>query len=222
MDYTIKDLPESERPRERLKQTGPKSLSEAELLALILRTGTEKKNVKKLANELLKDLGIEGLRKAGREELKQYRGIGEVKASQILGLFELSSRRGNGREEKLESFEDAKKILEPRLTSLEQEELHAIYINSSNQIKNVKKIYRGSLREINLDTRDIVREALKTNASAVIIGHNHPEGVAEPTKKDIEATKQVKKALEKFGVKLLDHLVFGKENCTSLKREGKL
>lgn len=221
-EYRIQDLPASERPRERLRSEGPGALTEAELLAIILRTGTETANVKQICHELLSELGEERLLDATTEELTQFTGIGEVKAGQIQAVAELSDRLDQQDVEELASVEDAEEVFIPRLRGLEQEELHAALLGSSNRIKRVETVFRGSLRSISIEPREVVRLALKHNASAVVIAHNHPDGDAEPTRADRDATHDIEEALNRFDIRLLDHLVVGERECTSLKQDGLL
>jgi len=220
MDYRIKDLPRSERPRERLAHHGPGALSTAELIAIILRTGSQTKNVKQLATELLDQLGIERLQQAGMEELKQFNGMGEVKAGQLLAAFELIDRVGKQNVETIASFQQAQEHFTQKLRRREQEELHAAFLSSSNKLIDTKQIFKGSLQSVQIKERDIVRHALTTNASAVILAHNHPGGDAEPTQADIQATKDIQNALQQFDVTLLDHIIVGQHDCCSLKKLG--
>ncbi len=221
-DYRIQDLPASERPRERLRAEGSGALTEAELLAIILRTGTERANVKQVCQELLAELGKERLLDASTEELVQFDGIGEVKAGQIQAVVELSDRLDRQDIEELASVDDAEEVFIPRLRGLGQEELHAALLGSSNRIKQVATVFRGSLRSISIEPREIVRLALKHNASAVVIAHNHPDGDAEPTRADRDATADIEEALNRFDIRLLDHLIVGETECTSLKQDGHL
>jgi DNA repair protein RadC len=221
-EYRIQDMPASERPRERLRSEGPGALTDAELLAIVLRTGTERANVKQICHELLSELGEERLLDATTEELTQFDGIGEVKAGQIQAVAELTTRLDAQEIEELASVEDAEDVFVPRLRGLEQEELHVALLGSSNRIKRVETVFRGSLRSISIEPREIVRLALKHNASAVVIAHNHPDGDADPTRADRDTTRDIQEALNRFDIRLLDHLVVGERECTSLKQDGLL
>jgi len=222
MEYRIEDLPSSERPRERLEQHGPGPLSTAELLALILRTGVSGKNVKQLCNELLEEMGMERLQNANLEELEQFRGMGRVKAGQLMAAFELAGRLDAEEVRYVEGLDGAEALFRPRLDGCEQEELHAAFLGSSNRVKSVEQMFKGSLRSIDVNPRDIVREALRHNAAAVIIGHNHPDGDSTPTQADIDTTHRIRDALSSFTIKLLDHLVVGEDGCYSFAQEGML
>lgn len=220
--HRMDDLPASERPRERLRTEGPGTLTDAELLAIVLRTGTEQANVKQICTEILSELGKERLLDASREELQQFDGIGDVKAGQLRAVAELADRFEHDEVTELASVEDAREVFVPRLRGLDQEELHAALLGSSNRIKRVEMVFRGSLRSISIEPREIVRLALKHNASAAVIAHNHPDGDAEPTRADRDATRDIEEALNRFDIRLLDHLIVGEQECTSLKQDGLL
>lgn len=219
MGYTIKELPKSERPRERLVEKGLESLSESELLALIIRTGLHGKNAKEVGNNLLKDMSLKKLSKASIQELKQYEGIGSIKAAQIAAAFELGRRKGLEKPEKILSSEDAKKLFEGRLIDLQQEELHAAYISPNNKVLSVDKIFKGSMKNVPVEKREVIKKGLECNASAVVLAHNHPLGNSDPTQKDIETTKVLQRALNEFKISLLDHIVVGESGAVSMKEK---
>ncbi|MDY6770646.1 MAG: DNA repair protein RadC [Candidatus Nanohaloarchaea archaeon] len=222
MQYRIQDLPASERPRERLQQEGVDALSDAELLAIVLRTGTQGQNVKQVCHELLNEMGLERMANATLAELQQFHGIGKVKAGQLVAALELCSRMDAGEADRIASFEEARACFVPQLRGLEQEELHAAFLGSSNRVKRVVPVFKGSLRSITVEPREVVRQALKHNASAVVVAHNHPDGDAEPTAADRETTRELAAALQEFDVRLLDHVIVGEDDCTSLKQDGVL
>ncbi|MDY6778119.1 MAG: DNA repair protein RadC [Candidatus Nanohaloarchaea archaeon] len=223
MDYRIQDLPASERPRERLRKHSARELSIAELLAIILRTGTTGTNVKQVCEQLLHEMGLDRLEQAGMAELEQFTGIGEVKAGQLVAVFELARRLQEDRDQKrIASFSSARDVFRPRLEGKDQEELHAAFLSPSNAIISIDKLFKGSLRNISVEPRDVVRKALTCNASAIILAHNHPGGNARPTEADISTTRAIRERLQDFDIQLMDHIIVGKDDCTSLEKEGKL
>lgn len=219
MGYTIKELPESERPRERLERQGVESLSNAELIALIIRTGLHGKNAKDVANDILQNFSVEKLSKASLSELREFEGVGKIKASQLKAAFELNRRKSSGDQDKLESFSDARELFRKRLDTLEQEELHAAYLSPNNELISVDRIFKGSLKNLSIDSREVVRKGLKQNASAVVLAHNHPMGDSEPSDRDVSTTLELKESLESFDISLLDHLVVGERSVSSMKRQ---
>ena len=219
MSYTIKQLPESERPRERLENKGVESLSDAELIALIIISGLHGKNAKDIGKDILGDMSVDELEKAHIEDITQFEGIGKTKAGQIVAAFELARRSCNKKTRKIDSFSDAKDLFSNRLKGLEQEELHAAYLAPNNDILTVEKVFKGSLKNMSIDKREIIRHGLVNNASAVVLAHNHPLGDSNPSENDVTTTEELERALEEFSIKLLDHIVVGKDGFTSMKKE---
>lgn len=227
MKYSIKELPKSERPRERLEKQGVKSLSEAELLSLVIRSGTKNKNVLDVSKEILKEFRLSRMNNLTMSELKEFKGIGKVKAGQIKAVFELSRRLSRDEKEvngKIKCFEDAVKYINPILTNSEEEKLIMICLDSRNKLisKNFNDwtVTEGSINRINVNSRQIVKKALKQNAAAVILAHNHPGGNSEPTEEDIGVTKEIKNTIEKLDINLLDHIIVSKKNSVSLRKKG--
>ncbi|MDY6773773.1 MAG: DNA repair protein RadC, partial [Candidatus Nanohaloarchaea archaeon] len=224
MRYAIKELPENERPRERLEEKGVEALSDAELLALVIRAGTEERNAVELSRELLSELGLDRLESASANELVGVDGIGEVKAGQIVAAFELSRRFSRRSEEKeaVEGFEDAREHVE-EMRRFEEENFGILCLDSGNRLLSRElSLFRGSVNEVEVQTRVIAKKALRENASAVVLAHNHPSGDPEPSQEDVEVTEEVRKALDLVDVDLLDHIVVGGDRCTSLRKEGYL
>jgi len=226
LQYKIKDLPESERPRERLRNKGPKSLSDAELLALIIRSGTENNNAVEVSKEILAEYDLDELNNASVNELKDFHGIGEVKAGQIVGLFEFCRRftqGSNEKSEKIKSYEDALDYFKPALTHKEDENLAMICLDSKNHVLNKdienSVIAKGSIDKVNVEFRRVVKKALKENAAGVILAHNHPGGKAKPTEGDIDLTEEISEILESVDVQLLDHIILGEDEARSLREE---
>jgi len=227
MEYKIKDLPKNERPRERLEKQGVRALSDSELLALVIRSGTRDKNVIELSREILKNFELPNLDKTSLNELKSLEGIGKVKAGQLKAVFELFKRlsvREEERNGKIECFEDALGYIKPFLSGKEEEVFTMICLDSKNRVisKNTDRwiISQGSINRVDIDFRAIVKKALKQNAAGIILAHNHPGGEAKPTEEDIELTKEIKETIEKVDIKFLDHIIVNKEDSVSL-RENK-
>jgi len=208
----IKDIPKENRPRERLKYKGADVLSDAELLAIILQKGTRKENVVDMANRLISRHSFEGLCDCSLSELKEIKGIGDAKAMQILALFELSKRIKSGviAEKVVNSSEDIAKYYMERMKGLKREHLIAVFLDSKNKIINDKIISIGTLNSSLVHPREVFKEAIKSSANAIILVHNHPSGDCGPSSEDIEITDRVREAGEMVGIKLLDHVIVGK------------
>ncbi len=219
MDYRIKDLPRSEQPRQKLQDHGVGSLTEAELLSLILRTGTEGKNVEELSSEILGSYTVSSLADRKLEELKQFRGISDVKASQVLAVGELSRRMQNEKQETIDCFSDLKNLVQD-MKYLETEELRLFLLSSGNKVLG-KHTFEGRVDSVNFSFREIFREAVRSNAAAVIMAHNHPSGYSRPTEKDVETTRKMIELGQKLDVKLLDHVIIG-EDVSSMRQASRL
>lgn len=223
--YSIADLPAEDRPREKLKQHGPSLLSNSELLALVIRSGTIGKNAVDLAREILSELSLDNLPNTTMNQLNRYRGIGEVKSSQIMAVFELA-RRLTKREltpgERIFSLDEAIEHINPEMAALEREELRTLHLNNANELIHEETIFTGSLNQVQISPREIIKSCLRQNTSAVIIAHNHPGGTSEPSEADIRITEKIKTALDTVGVSLIDHIIIGKYDQLSFNREGYL
>jgi len=208
----IKDISKWERPRERMKYNGVESLSNSELLAIILQKGTRKENVVDMANRLISRYSFEKLSECSLNELKEIKGIGDAKGMQILALFELSKRIKSGviAEKVVNSSEDIAKYYMERMKGLKREHLIAVFLDSKNKIINDKIISIGTLNSSLVHPREVFKEAIKSSANAIILVHNHPSGDCGPSSEDIEITDRVREAGEMVGIKLLDHVIVGK------------
>jgi len=220
MDYTIKELPKSERPREKLEKHGSKHLSEVELLSIILRTGTRGKNVKELSAEILGQYSLPQITNRSMNELKQFDGISRVKAGQLLAVAELSKRMKNEDREKISSFSDVKARIQD-MKFLEEEKLRVFHLNSGNEIITEEEELEGTVSEVSFKLKDVFRSAVKNNAAAVILAHNHPSGKAEATKSDLEVTEEAIKIGDTLGVNMLDHIIIG-ETFYSMKKSSNI
>lgn len=217
MDYTIQDLPESERPREKLEEHGPGQLSEVELLSIILRTGTRGKNVKELSAEILNQYSLPQIANRSMNELKQFDGISRVKSGQLLAVAELSKRMKNEEREKISNFSDVKVRVQD-MKFLEEEKLRVFHLNSGNEIISEEEL-DGAVAEVNFKLKDIFRSAVKNNAAAMVLAHNHPSGRAEATRADIEVTEEAVETGNKLGIDMLDHVIVG-ESVYSMKKSS--
>ncbi len=223
--YRIRDLPPDDRPRERLKQHGPEYLSDSELLAVVIRSGVEGKNVLEVAREILTDLDLDNLSNSTLRELQDYEGVGEVKAGQILAVFELGKRFAREEVspgEKIFALEDVIGHLNPEMRRLEREVLRVLHLNNANELIDEETIFMGSLDEVQIEPREVAKSCLKQNTGGVILAHNHPGGDPDPSEADINVTEKIGSSLKTLGITLIDHVIVGKYGEVSLKREGYL
>ena len=203
----LKDLPEDLLPREKALKYGIDSLSESELLAIALGSGTKGMNVIGLSDLIIKKFGIENLKNIKLEDLTKIKGIGKTKALQILAVIELSKRINNDDEKiTLSSPSDVFQLVKD-LKKEKQEKLLALYTNTLNELLGKEVIAIGSLNVLNAKPRDIFYHAIKYNAYGIILVHNHPEGSCDPSKEDIEFTENMKKLSLEMGFEILDHLI---------------
>ncbi|MEK6901087.1 MAG: DNA repair protein RadC [Nanoarchaeota archaeon] len=215
----ILELSPEDRPRERLQAQGSQSLSNAELLALILKSGTQKENVVEICQKLLAKYGLEGLSHATLVELQKEHGIGRAKASQLLALFEIYHRMIPAKKEKFSvtKAEDIAQQYLPRTTSLQKEQFFAVYLNVKNKIIAEEVITMGILNASLIHPREVFHGALKNLAHSVIVLHNHPSGDPTPSEEDLQVTKRLAKTGEVMGIPLIDHIILGNECWWSWK-----
>lgn len=227
MSITIKELPELERPYEKLELYGEKALSNAELLAIIIKTGTKKESSVQIAQKLLKlntteEDDLEYLHNLSIEELVQIKGIGRVKATQIKAVCELSLRMSapsNYKKIYVKEPYDVAKILMGELRFQKREIAKVVVLNSKNQILKIKDIALGGINFANLSIKDILVEPIIMKAPKIILVHNHPSGDSTPSKQDIEFTNTLYESASMFDIQLIDHLVIGNMNYTSIFSE---
>jgi len=221
----IRDLPEEERPRERLAKYGPEALSNAELLAIILRTGIKGDTAIDLANKLLNHFNgnLKAIVSADMNELSKIKGLGFAKSAQIKAAFELSKRINYTQENiRISSPKDAAEFLMPKLRYLEKEHFVILCLGVRNRvIDNTElKISVGSLDVNIVDPREVFKVALAKNASSIILAHNHPSGDPSPSDNDIEVTRRVEEAGRMIGIEVYDHVIIGDGKYVSLKEKG--
>ena len=212
MDYSIHDLPESERPREKLEDNGVEALSDAELLAILLRTGIKGKNVKELSYEILEEFSLEKLSEASMNDFKDLEGISKVKAGQLKAIGELGLRLQREERDKIKNLSDVKARVED-LKFKSSEVLRVFYLNSGNEIV-AEKEFEGAVSNVSVNPKKIFSEALKNDAEAFILCHNHPSGEARPTEQDIDFTEDLIRSGRSLGLDVLDHVIVGEEVCS--------
>ena len=212
MDYSIHDLPESERPREKLEDNGVEALSDAELLAILLRTGIKGKNVKELSYEILDEFSLEKLSEASMNDFKDLEGISKVKAGQLKAIGELGLRLQREERDKIENLSDVKARVED-LKFKSSEILRVFYLNSGNEIV-AEKEFEGAVSNVSVNPKKIFSEALRKDAEAFILCHNHPSGEARPTEQDIDFTEDLIRSGRSLGLDVLDHVIVGEEVCS--------
>jgi len=217
----IRDLAAEDRPRERLRRVGAHALSSAELLAIILRVGTGGTNVVRLAENMLVQFdGLPGLSRASVNELATVHGVGQAKAAQIKAALELGRRLMAATPQerpRVSSPADAANLLMSEMMLLEQEHLRVILLNTRNEVLSMPTVYQGSLNTSVVRVGELFREAIRANAAAVIVAHNHPSGDPSPSPEDVNVTRQLVKAGRLLDVTVLDHLVIGHNRFVSLK-----
>ncbi|QDX93085.1 DNA repair protein RadC [Brevibacterium sp. JNUCC-42] len=220
----LKNVPTYERPRERLLRQGSAALSDVELLAILLRTGTEKDSVQGVAQRLLAVFGdLQQLATASHEELTDISGIGPVKAVEIQAALELGRRSALKVRDIRISIRlprDVAEYMMPEMAGLVQEHFVCLFLNTKNQVIGKKTVFVGSLDSSIVHPRDIYREAIKRSSASIICLHNHPSGDPAPSKEDINVTKILLQAGDLVGIPLLDHVIIGDGRYVSLKEQG--
>ena len=221
---TIKELPEAERPRERLRRVGAAALSTAELLAIVLRTGSGGENALALATRLLaRHGGLAGIARTTLSELQRERGVGLAKAAQILAAVELGRRlmvSAPGERPQIRSPADAAMLLVPEMGHCEQEHLWILFLDIRNRVLGSEAVYKGGLAETQVRVADVFREAVRRNCAAIIVAHNHPSGDPTPSPEDVAVTRDLVAAGRLLGIEVLDHLVIGHQRWVSLRERG--
>ena len=210
---TIRELPQEERPRERLRQYGARQLNNSELLAILLRTGVQGENVLSMASRLLaRQGGLAGLGRASFAELCAQRGLSEAKACQIMAALELGRRLVSLAPEEratIQSPQDVANLVAAGMASLEQEHLRVLLLNTRNQVLNIQEIYIGNVNSSVVRPAEVLRPAVRENAPGIIVVHNHPSGDPTPNAEDVSITRQIAQAGQLLGIELLDHVVIG-------------
>ena len=226
MTIKIKQLPESERPYEKLEIYGEKTLSNAELLAIIIKSGTKENTSVELANKILSlttgsgsEELLQSLQNISLEEFQKITGIGKVKAIQLKAVCELARRMAqplNKKNIKVKSSEDVAELLMQELRFETVEYVKLILLNAKNIILKIIDISKGGMNSAIVEPKEILQEAIKTGAPKIILVHNHPSGDSTPSNADIEMTKRLYSAANIVGIQLLDHIVIGDRCYTSI------
>jgi DNA repair protein RadC len=222
----IPDWPEDERPRERLIKFGADKLSDAEILAILLRVGNQETTAIDLARKLLQEFGgFRGIDARSVAELCELNGIGVAKAAQIKAALELGKRfflEETRIKDKVESSDDVYKIVSPHLRTLGREVFKVLLLTSRNTLIAEKTIFEGSLTESLVSPREVIKEAINHSAAAVVFVHNHPSGNPEPSAEDKRVTQLLKSACQVVGINVLDHIIIGDQGFFSFADKGLL
>jgi DNA repair protein RadC len=221
---TIREMPSSERPRERLLRYGAQALSTSELLAIILRTGTPNENVLRLSQRLLVRFGgLAGLARASATELIAEKALGPAKAAQLKASLELGRRLLVERPEErpqVRSPADAANLVMSEMSMLEQEHLVVLLLDTKNRVLTQSTVYKGSLNTSLIRVGELFREAIRANCASLIVIHNHPSGDPTPSPEDVAITRQIVQAGKLLDIEVLDHLIIGLQRFVSLKERG--
>ncbi|MBI4558332.1 MAG: DNA repair protein RadC [Candidatus Hydrogenedentes bacterium] len=220
----VREMPAEDRPRERLAKLGAEALRDAELLALLFRSGTRKRGAVALADEVLKEFGnLRGLARASLEELRQVKGLGKVKAIEIKAALELGKRLADHRESgrtRIGCAEDVAALLMIHFKDCETEEFKTLLLNAKNELIRTHGVSQGGLDSTMALPREVFRQAVRQGVTKVIVCHNHPSGDPEPSRDDILLTKRLNESATILGLELVDHIVFGDGRYVSLKERN--
>jgi DNA repair protein RadC len=222
-DYNLRlrEMPESERPRERLRDFGASALSNAELIAILLGTGSKGENVLSLATRLLSKFGgLNGLARLNDAELRGERGLGAAKAAQLKAALEIGIRLASTHPEErvvVRSPRDVAGLLQTEMSLLSQESLRVVLLNTKNQVMRIHEVYHGNVSSALVRPSEVYREAVRDNAPQIIAVHNHPSGDSTPSSDDVAVTADLVRAGDLLEIELLDHIVFGHGTWISMK-----
>ena len=220
----VREMAEEERPRERLRQRGPASLSNGDLLAILLNTGIKGEPVTAVAQRLIAEHGgLVGLLKLDLSELSAIKGVGPVKATKLKAAFEIANRvqaLGSDARPKISTPDDVVNLMGLEMSLLDQEELRVVLLDTKYRVLSVRTIYRGSVNQAQVRVGEVFRDAVRSNAVAIVVVHNHPSGDPTPSAADVSLTEDLVAAGRLLDIDLLDHLVIGHGAHVSLKRLG--
>jgi DNA repair protein RadC len=221
---TIKEMPSAQRPRERLLKEGPGALSDIELLAIVLRTGTSEMSALDLAAMLLSKYdNLRNLLQVSVEELNSVKGIGTAKAAQLRAALEIGRRVAvsvAGDRVSIKSPEDASALVMEEMRHLDREHFLALLLNVKNQVIAKELISIGTLNTSSVHPRELFKPAIRRSAASIILVHNHPSGDPEPSREDYEVTERLVEAGQLLGIDVLDHIIIGDNKFTSFKAKG--
>ena len=217
----IRDLPADERPRERLRAVGEQHLSNAQLVAILLRTGVTGENVITMSNRLLSQFrGLAGLARASFSQICALHGISEAKACQVLAAMELGRRVATLVPEdrpKITEPEDVYNLFGSDMVLLRQERLRTLLLNSKNEVVGTEDVYQGTVNAAQVRIAEVLRPAIRDNCPSIIVVHNHPSGDPAPSPEDVLVTRRINQSAESMDIKLLDHIVIGERGFVSMK-----
>ena len=223
---SIRDWPAAERPREKLLASGPAALSDAELLAIFLRHGSRGRTAVDLARELLTAFGsLGGILSAAQERFCDHPGLGPGKYVQIKAVLELAQRHMREKleqEDALTSSELTREYLRSRMRDYQREVFACLYLDNQHRVVSLEELFQGTIDGAAVYPREVVKHSLRNNAAAVIFAHNHPSGIAEPSQADIAITRRLAQALNTIDVRVLDHMVVGRDEVVSFAERGLL
>jgi len=220
MKKRISDIPKSDRPRERLQQKGAAALSDLELLAVLLGSGTKKHDVMTLASRILKVIDQSGGR-ADVNALQQIEGVGSAKAALIAAALEFARRRIGPEGTKISSPAEALPLIS-HFADRKQEHFICLSLNGANEVITSRVVSVGLVNKTQVHPREVFADPITDRASSIIVAHNHPAGTLTPSKEDVEITRQLKSAGETLGIKLLDHIIFNHKGFFSFQENGDL
>ncbi len=220
----LKDIPKDSRPREKLLARGPGALSDAELLALLIRTGLQGKNALQIGEELVKKFGgVGGLLQATPDEIKNIKGLGPAKTAELMAVLELA-RRALAEELKEKTLfatpQAVRDYLQLQMGSRPHEVFAVLFLDSQHRLIVLEEMFRGTLTQTSVYPREVVIRALALNAASVVLAHNHPSGTAKPSRADEALTQTLKSALALVDVRVLDHFVVTSTGAVSMAELG--
>ncbi len=222
----IPDLPRSERPREKLLSHGPSTLTDAELLAIFIRTGVKGRSAVQIAHDVISEHGgLVPLLSADCASFCQTKGLGPAKYALLTAILEMAKRFETSRakeQEFLESPDAVKSVVSLNMRSLEHEVFACLFLDNRHRLICFRTMFTGTIDSASVYPREVVKAALRYNAAAVIFAHNHPSGVAEPSRADIDITQKLSKALALIEVRVLDHIIVGDGYQVSLAERGEI
>jgi DNA repair protein RadC len=225
--FSIKNWSQDDRPREKLRDKGPRVLSDAELLAILIGSGTVQESAVELSKRILSSVGhnLQNLGKLSIAQLMNFKGIGEAKAIKIKAAMELSRRRRESNPTQLDKINtslSAFEIMQPLLGHLSHEEFWVLYLNRSNKIVAKTQLSKGGMTSTIVDVRIILKQALEHSATAILLAHNHPSGMLKPSVSDKQLTQKLKLASESLDIKVLDHIIVTEKSYFSFADESLL
>jgi DNA repair protein RadC len=222
----IKDWPADDRPREKLLKAGAVALSDAELLAIFLRTGVSGLSAVDLARQLLSEFGsLRALLEADQQRFCRGHGLGQAKFVQLQAVLEMGRRHLESTLTRGDAFTDCdttRRYLKQRLRPYAFEVFACLFLDNQHRLIHFEELFRGTIDGASVYPREIVKQGLAHNAAAVILAHNHPSGVAEPSQADIQITRRIQSALQLVDIRVLDHIIVGDGDTTSLAQQGQI